>query len=67
MKLGFWKLQVTTDIGNRGIGPYDMLNKYDQTRKTFLPFGFPLSAMMLPTHREYLYDVTDSSWGSTRF
>jgi hypothetical protein len=30
MKLGFWKLKVTADIGNKGTDPYGMLNQSDQ-------------------------------------
>jgi hypothetical protein len=30
MKLGFFKLKVTTGAGNKGIGPYGMLNNSDQ-------------------------------------
>jgi hypothetical protein len=30
MKLGIWKLKVTADIGNKGIGLCGVLNKYHQ-------------------------------------
>jgi hypothetical protein len=30
MMLGFWKFKVTAGIGNKGIGPYVMLNQSNQ-------------------------------------
>jgi hypothetical protein len=33
----------------------------------FLPFGSPLSAMRLASHREDQHDLTDSSWVSVGF
>jgi hypothetical protein len=70
MKLGFWKLKLTAGIGNiQGIGPYGMLNLSDKHTQFghFSHLDPPLSAMKLPSHREDLNDMTDSSWVSIKF
>jgi hypothetical protein len=63
MKLGFWKLKVRAGKELQGIGPYGMLNQFDQPTQ----FGSPLSAVRLATHKEGQYDRTDSSWVCIRF
>jgi hypothetical protein len=69
MKLGFWKLDITAGIGNtrnRPISHAQPIRSGNPVR-IFLSSGSPLPAVRLATHSEDLYDVTDSSWASTRF
>jgi hypothetical protein len=63
MKVRFWKLKITAGVRSTRNWPIWHISSVRSANPVciFLPYGFPLSAMRLTTHREGQYDLRDSS------